>query len=76
MEGLTKLGEYFEEKSINKASIARKTGLDKNRITAITTRSSARLTAEELYLIALAVKANPAELLDYVCGHLQLPKEE
>jgi hypothetical protein len=30
---LTKLGEYFEEKSINKASIDRKTGLGKNRLT-------------------------------------------
>jgi len=76
MEELTRLGKYFEDKSINKASIARKTGLDKNRITAITTKSSARLTAEELYLIALAIKTSPAELLDYVCGHLELPQEE
>lgn len=71
---LTKLGKYFEEKSINKASISRKTGLGKNRMTSITTSSTARLTAEELYLIALAIGADPAELLDYVCGHLKLPK--
>ena len=74
MSGLTRLGEYFEEKSINKASIARKTGLGKNRLTAITTSGTARLTAEELYLIALAIGANPSELLEYVCGHVRLPK--
>jgi DNA-binding Xre family transcriptional regulator len=76
MAELTKLGEYFEKKSINKASVARKTGLGKNRLTAITTSESARLTAEELYLIALAIEVNPGDLLDYVCGDLKLEKEE
>jgi len=71
-EKLTKLGEYLERKSVNKASIGRKTGLGKNRMTAVTTSESARLTAEELYLIALAVGTNPCELLDYVCGGLKL----
>lgn len=76
MAELTKLGEYFEKKSINKASVARKTGLGKNRLTAVTTSESARLTAEELYLIALAIEVKPADLLDYVCGDLKLEKEE
>lgn len=75
MSELTRLGEYFEKKSINKASVARKTGLGKNRLTAITTSDTARLTAEELYLIALAIEENPGELLEYVCGHLSLEKE-
>ncbi len=76
MSDLTRLGEYFEKKSVNKASVARKTGLGKNRLTAITTSDTARLTAEELYLIALAMEVNPGELLEYVCGHLTLEKEE
>ena len=75
MSGLTRLGTYFEKKSINKASVARITGLGKNRITAITTNETARLTAEELYLIALAVEENPCELLEYVCGHLRVNQE-
>lgn len=75
MSELTRLGEYFEKKSINKASVARKTGLGKNRLTTITTSETARLTAEELYLIALAIEENPCELLEYVCGHLTLAKE-
>lgn len=72
MSDLTKLGEYFEKKSINKASVSRKTGLSKNRMTAITTSETARLTAEELYLVALAIEVNPGELLEFVCGHLVL----
>jgi len=68
----TRLGQYLEQKSVNKASVARKTGLGKNRLTAITTTETARLTAEELYLIAIAIKANPCELLEFVCGHLTL----
>lgn len=70
MGKLTRLGKYFELKSVNKASVARKTGLGKNRLTSITTTETARLTAEELYLIALAIGTNPGELLEYVCGHL------
>lgn len=76
MNGLTKLGEYFEKRSINKASVGRKTGLGKNRMTAVTTSDTARLTAEELYLIALAIEVNPCELLEYVCGDLKLKKEK
>jgi len=29
----------------------------------------------ELYLIILASEVKPAELLDYVCGHLKLESE-
>jgi DNA-binding Xre family transcriptional regulator len=72
MSDLTRLGEYFEKKSVNKASVARKTGLGKNRLTSVTTSETARLTAEELYLIALAIEVDPGVLLEFVCGHLKL----
>jgi len=75
MNSLTKLGEYLDKKSVNKASVARKTGLAKNRLTAITTSDTARLTAEEIYLVALAIEASPGELLEYVCGDLNLKTE-
>jgi putative transcriptional regulator len=35
-------------------------------------KSSTRLTAEELYLIALAIDTEPAEVLEEVCKHLKL----
>ncbi len=73
--GLTKLGEYFEKKSINKSGITRKTGIGKNRLTRLSNDESTRLLADELYLIALALDIKPSELLEYVCGHLNLDKE-
>lgn len=72
---MTKLGEYLLKKSVSKAQVARKTGLSKSRITELTLNQSTRLRADELYLIALAVDTNPCELLEYVCGDLQLKKE-
>lgn len=74
--GLTKLGEYFEKKSINKSGITRKTGIGKNRLTRLSNDESTRLLADELYLIAMALDIKPSELLEYVCGHLNLGKEE
>lgn len=76
MTKLTRLGLYLDKRSVNKASIARKTGLGKNRLTAITTSDVARLTAEELYLVAIAIDANPCEVLEFVCGHLKLEDEK
>jgi len=74
--GVTKLGEYFEKKSINKSGITRKTGIGKNRLTRLSNDKSTRLLADELYLIALALDIQPSELLEYVCGELKLKKEK
>lgn len=73
--GLTRLGEYFAKKSINKAGITRKTGIGKNRLTRLSNDESTRLLADELYLIALAIDVQPAELLEYLCGNLTLKDE-
>lgn len=72
--GLTRLGSYFEKKSINKAGIVRKTGIGKNRLTRLSNDRTTRLLADEIYLIALALEIQPAELLEYVCGDLKLKK--
>jgi DNA-binding Xre family transcriptional regulator len=69
---MTRLGEYLAKKSANRSSIARKTGLASNRLAELSNNQSAKLRAEELYLIALAIEANPCELLEYLFGHLKL----
>jgi transcriptional regulator with XRE-family HTH domain len=66
----TKLGEYFKLKSVNKADIARKSKLSSPRLTELSNNSSAKLRADELYLIALAMNVSPCELLEFVCGDL------
>jgi DNA-binding Xre family transcriptional regulator len=69
---MTKLGEYLIKRSANKATIARKTGLTKQRMSEITLNSGANLRGNEIYLIALALGVSPCELFEYVCGDLKL----
>lgn len=69
---MTRLGEYLAKKSINRASISRKTGITTNRLDAVCNKESARLLADEVYLIALAVGTDPGELLDFVCLGMDL----
>lgn len=73
---MTKLGEYLAKKSVNRSEIARKTGLSNPRLSELSTSQRAKLRASELYLIALAIEADPCDLLRYVCGHLSLEKED
>lgn len=71
---MTKLGVYLAEKSVNKAEVARKTGLTKARMNELTLNDRSHLRAEELYLIALAIGVNPNDLLQAMCGGLKLKK--
>lgn len=69
---MTKLGEYLTKKSVNKAIVARKTGLSKQRMGELTLNSDAKLRAHEVYLIALAIGVDPCELFIHVCEGLKL----
>ena len=73
---MTKLGEFFIKRAVNKALISRKTGLNPSRLSELSINPKAKLRADELYLIALAIEANPCELLEYVSGHVQLKRED
>lgn len=67
---MTRLGEVFHKKSVNKAEVARKTGLSDARIGQLTNNTTTKLTAAELYLIARAIDEDPCKLLEYVCQDL------
>jgi len=69
---MTKLGEYLSKKSVNKATVARKTGLSKQRMGELTLNDDAKLRAYEVYLIAIAIGVNPGELFEHVCSGLEL----
>jgi transcriptional regulator with XRE-family HTH domain len=68
---MTKLGEYLQAKSVNKSEVARKTGLSKPRLSELTLNPSAKLRADELYLIALAIGVKPGDLLEELYNELQ-----
>ncbi len=68
---MTKLGEYFAKKSVNKSDVSRKTGISKARLSELTLKETAKLRAEELYLISLAIEVDPCQLLAFVCDGLK-----
>jgi len=71
---MTFLGKYLTDKSINKAEVSRKTGIAKSRLSQLSTNENANLKAEELYLISLAIDANPNDILEKMFGHLKITK--
>ncbi len=73
---MTQIGEFLAKRSINRASISRKTAISESRLSELSNKESARLTAEELYLIALAIEVNPCDLLEFVCKGLVLKEDK
>ena len=71
---MTTLGQCLSDKSINKAEVSRKTGIAKSRLSQLSTKDNTNLKSQELYLISLAIDANPKDILDKMFGHLKLQK--
>ena len=69
---MTELGLFLAKKSVNRSDVARKTGISKTRLSELSNNQRTKLRASELYLIALAIDANPCELMNEVCKDLQL----
>jgi putative transcriptional regulator len=73
---MTRLGEYLAKRMVNRAGVSRKTGISKTRMNELANNKSTLLRADELYMIALAIEVNPCELLEFVCGHINLDSKE
>jgi len=69
---MTLVGEYFERKAVSKASIARKTGISKARLSELSNNSNTHIRASELYLISLAMDVDPLDFLKFICKDLSL----
>jgi putative transcriptional regulator len=69
---MTELGLYLAKKSVNKSEISRRTGISKSRLSELSINSTARLRADELYLIALSIDADPGEMLDSLFKNTKL----
>ena len=69
---MTRLGELLDKKSVNKAEVSRRTSISPSRLSELTLNPRAKLRADELFLIALAIDLDPSEVLVEVCGHLSL----
>ncbi len=73
---MTELGEFLKKKSVNKAEVSRRTGINPSRLSELSLNSKARLTAEEVYLIALALDIEPVIVLEEVCKNVELVSEK
>lgn len=69
---MTRLGEYLASKAVNRAEVARKTGLSTARLSELSSNENTHLRATELYLIALAIGVDPCEILHFVCKGVKL----
>lgn len=76
LENMTELGKYLAKRSVNKALVARRTGLSKARIGELTLNPSAKLRADELYLIAMSIGVDPAEMFMSLYSNLTLMDEQ
>ena len=72
---MTELGLYFTKRSINRSDVARKTGINKTRMSDLSNNPRTKLRVKELYLIALAIEADPCELFKEICKDYKLPKQ-
>ncbi|MFC6858923.1 helix-turn-helix domain-containing protein [Zunongwangia atlantica] len=70
---MTPLGLYLARRSVNKAEVARRTGISKSRLSQLSSNETTKLRADEIYLIALAINVSPCEVLEEVCKDIQLP---
>jgi len=72
---MTELGLFLTKRSVNKAEIARRAEISKARLTQLSNNSKTKLTADELYKIALAMSIKPCDLLMEVCKNVTLKEQ-
>nr|WP_298926553.1 helix-turn-helix transcriptional regulator [uncultured Allomuricauda sp.] len=72
---MTELGLFLAKKSVNRSDVARKTGISKTRLSELSNNGRTKLRVDELYLIALAIDADPCEVFKEICKHLELRRE-
>jgi len=69
---LTKLGLYLAKKFVNRAELSRNTGLSESRLSELSINPTSKIRGDEIYLIALALRVDGNEILDFLYGHLKL----
>jgi DNA-binding Xre family transcriptional regulator len=60
---MTALGNYLTKKSVNRATVSRRTGISQARLSQLSSNESSKLRADELYLIARAIDIDPGEMI-------------
>ncbi|RQP17848.1 MAG: XRE family transcriptional regulator [Parapedobacter sp.] len=69
---MTELGLYLAKRSVNRAEVARKTGLSTYRLSQLSINPKSQLRADELYLIALAIGEDPGVMFKHLYREVSL----
>lgn len=69
---MTSLGLYLTKKSVNRAMVSRRTGISQARLSQLSSNTSTKLRADELYLIALAIDVDPCDMFKTIFTDLEL----
>jgi hypothetical protein len=64
---MTRIGEFLTQRNISMAVLSRLTGIGVSRLTRLSYNQNASATANELYLIASAIRTDLHDLLAFVC---------
>jgi DNA-binding Xre family transcriptional regulator len=72
---MTELGLFLSKRSVNRSDVSRKTGISKTRLSELSNNRKTKLRVDELYLIALAINADPSEVMNEVCKELKLVEQ-
>lgn len=67
---MTEEGKLLDRKSVNKTQFARRMGISSSRLSELSLKKSTRLTAEELFLIALTIDSE--EMLKDILKDIKL----
>ena len=71
---MTPLGLFLTKKSVNRAIVSRRTGISQARLFQLTSNETAKLRADELYLIAKAIDVSQGEMIEEFFKDLKLKK--
>ncbi len=72
----TELGLYLAKRSVNRAGVARRTGLSTYRLSQLSINPKSQLRADELYLIAMAIGEDPGDMFRYLYRDMLLPDSD
>ena len=72
---MTDLGLYLTKRSVNKAEISRRSGISKQRISELTLKQTSKVTALELYKIALTINVPPGDLINELFKDVKLEND-
>lgn len=71
-DNTTSLGIFFTKRAINRAEVARKTGLSTSRLNQLSNNPNAQIKGAELYLIAKAIEVDINVVADELFKNLKL----